>query len=285
MSAHSPTAFHQPGQSMLVVAKDMYRTQLVDAIGPSIVSIFNDIWAKAQTAKSGARLKTFQRMLREIPVWNSNVIKTYVDAILARTPYLPNLLAAVFLSYVKVLASVRLHEHRSNIRVKVPTNESFVHTVLIEAAREFYESVVDRKLVFQRNDKLYKQEVVDQAVDTAVRKLMPVSELLHAYIGAEMDTNRTVSPETDIAMGEQPPDISPTQDRSEHEHDAHSEHDEEPGELEDPGEPEQAEEVDQADEPEEQVEKQISIKQAGLPDEKDHKDAVLFSDAEDEDMA
>ena len=187
-------------RNMLVEAKNLYKQQLMDLIAPFLVGVFNDMWRKIREDPKlprGKRLITFQRVLREVPVWNQNVIGKYVDCVLAKVPYLADLISAVFLSYVKVLASVRVHQSKPNIRVKVPSNEAFVHRCLIEAAREFYEGIAEGRQVFESDNKRAKFGVADMAVEQAIRKLLPVSELLKAYIGEEIDDEGMMSPEVD----------------------------------------------------------------------------------------
>ena len=83
----------------------------------------------------------FQLKLREIPTWNSEVVRQHTAAIEAKVPYLSELVAAAFVSFVKVMSSIKLRagEQKHNIRLTLPTNDAFVHRVFINVARDLYE--------------------------------------------------------------------------------------------------------------------------------------------------
>ena len=218
-------------QQMLLEAKEMYKSRLRDALVPWLVSTFDAMW------RSSKRVVEFQAKLREVPGWNTAIIQKHVNAVLARTPYLLDLVAAVFLSSVKVLASVRLVDTRKDIRVKVPTAEALLHSCLERTAEEIYESIQDGRSTFQRNDKAAKARIAAAGVERSIRDLMPMGELLHAYISEEIDTERTVSPEP-LFASPRAPEPSPLEshttshghghEHEPHEHEPHGERTHEP---------------------------------------------------------
>lgn len=171
---------------MQLDAKNLYVTQLAEVVGPHILkSVASMLDAVCQESGSKVLLR-FQGSLRAVPLWNSEVIRGHAGAIEAKAPYLERLIAVTFLSFVKVMSSVKLRESdRPNIRIKLPTTDAFVHKVFINVARDFYAIP---------STPVAEYEGMRAAVERAIRDMLPIEDILNAYLGTAVDDDNTVSP-------------------------------------------------------------------------------------------
>ena len=175
---------------LLVEAKDQYIHQLAEIIAPYVIHSVNGAYAYAKKhAKYGQTTVEFQKKLKEIPQWNSNTINQQVSAISSKYRFLSDLIAACFVSYVKILSSVKIHAQKPNIRLKLPADDVFVHRVFALSAKEFY---IDPALV--KADRATRMSIVRRSVETAVRDLLPIQDILRAYLGNTVDDDG-VNPE------------------------------------------------------------------------------------------
>ena len=100
-------------------------------------------------------------------------------------------MAAVFVTYVKVLSSIKISSARPNIKLKLPGIESFVHQVYVASAKNFY----DKVYVMQTTNPGEKEKLVADAIEVAVRTLLPLGDVLQAYLTNAVDEDRkTVNP-------------------------------------------------------------------------------------------
>jgi hypothetical protein len=175
---------------LLVEAKDQYIHQLAEIIAPYVIHSVNGAYQYAKKhAKYGQSTVEFQKKLKEIPQWNSNTIHQQVSAISSKYRFLSDLIAACFVSYVKILSSVKIHAQKPNIRLKLPADDVFVHRVFALSAKEFY---IDPALV--KADRATRMGIVRRSVETAVRDLLPIQDILRAYLGNTVDDDG-VNPE------------------------------------------------------------------------------------------
>lgn len=175
---------------LLVEAKDQYIHQLAEIIAPYVIHSVNGAYQYAKKhAKFGQSTVEFQKKLKEIPQWNSNTIHQQVSAISSKYRFLSDLIAACFVSYVKILSSVKIHAQKPNIRLKLPADDVFVHRVFALSAKEFY---IDPSLV--KADRATRMGIVRRSVETAVRDLLPIQDILRAYLGNTVD-DEGVNPE------------------------------------------------------------------------------------------
>jgi len=193
---------NQKLSALLVQAKDEYVSQIADIIAPFVINVVNMMYATAKkNAGFGKPTKDFQRKLKEIPVWNQSMIDAQVVAITNKYKYFPELVAAVFVSYVKILSSVKIHSHKPHIQLKLPADDVFVHHVYITTAKTFY---MDPSLVKSPRD--VRLSIVRNAVESSVRELLPIEQILKAYLGTSIDNEGVKTDEID----EEEIDLSPS---------------------------------------------------------------------------
>lgn len=140
-----------------------------------ILAIFDEVFDRSMAVDG--RITTFQRALKEIPHWTTHIVAQCCDRIQKSCDFLPQLITALFLSHIKILSSIKITKI-SHIRVKVPKREKFLHAVLIETAKAMYED----PLVFRRKDHERKRGIVMHAIDTVVRRFLPLKDVLDAYL-------------------------------------------------------------------------------------------------------
>ncbi len=175
----------------MLEAKREYLTRLCDDLAPFILKDLRATYDAARAKDANKALLNFQNELRAIPKWNAGIIREKTEIIEARCPWLSNLIAAVFVSFIKVMSSVRVSQHeRPNIRLKLPTNDAFVHQVYVETARTFYETP-DR---IRQGDSQSRIAIVQAAIETAVRDQLPLQDILQAYLGKSVDDEGTMAP-------------------------------------------------------------------------------------------
>jgi len=175
---------------LLIDAKREYVGQLTDVLAPYVINHVQALYLASTQANRNAPVLAFQRRLREIQQWNANTIAAHTHEIQSRYSFLADLIAACFVAYVKILSSIKLHQQKPNIRLRLPANDTFVHKVYIHAAREFY---ANPALV--RADRGSKVSLVRTAVEASVRDMLPIEDILKAYLGNTVDSaDHTMNP-------------------------------------------------------------------------------------------
>ena len=118
--------------SVLVAARDEYIEQLKSIIGPLIIQGFNSIYQDSIKLSDNKRvLYKFQELLKEIPHWNQTILQEESKRIKKKCQYIMDIVTAIFVSNVKILASIRLKGNNDNIKVKIPTSDLFIHSIYI----------------------------------------------------------------------------------------------------------------------------------------------------------
>jgi hypothetical protein len=174
---------------LLLDAKEEYLGQVTDVMAPHVLTTFAEMHADAASRHKGRVLLSFQHRLREIPGWNANVVRQKTQDIEVRYKSLGKLIAALFVSVVKIMSTIRLNRDRPNIRLRLPSNDAFVHQVYIQTAREFY---TNPHLIHESRGARIK--TVREGVRAAVREMLPIDDILTAYLGGSVDGDGTMSP-------------------------------------------------------------------------------------------
>ena len=262
--------------NVLVEAKKEYIYQLNTIMCPVMIETFQDIYNEAKKISKGKKvLLTYQKLLREVVNWNNHMVKQHSDKISNTCAWFNDLLAAVFVSYVKIFSSVRLNVGSKKISIKLPTNDVFIHSCYINCAKDIYKDPYvfqDEMTDYDREEKLMSR--LGLCVENTIKELVPVKEILNTYISQDkmsqdLDVSSEIGEDTedpdidDDPMDELPEGALPDPDTVE------------PGEPAEPAEP--AEPTEPA-EPEEVKEVNLDPKN-NQPTTED--DGVLFPDAPD----
>ena len=175
--------------NVLVEAKREYLGQLSHLMCPVMIETFDKIFEEAYTMSKGRKvLIMFQKLLKEVPNWNEGMSKQHTDNIANRCAWFNDLLAAVFVSCVKILSSVRLGKDNKKISLKLPTNETFIQTCYNNIAKDIYKDpyiFTDSQNEHARDEKLFQRFSV--VIEASVRELIPVQQILQTYMNNEKD--------------------------------------------------------------------------------------------------
>jgi hypothetical protein len=181
--------------SVLVAARDEYIEQLKCIICPLIIQGMNSIYEDAINISNGNKtIYKFQELLKEIPKWNQTILQEESKRIKKKCPYIMDIVTAIFVSNVKILASIRLKGKNENIRVKIPTSDIFIHSIYIEAAQQiFYDPFLFYHKTssfgqIQKNKK-HVIEIIRYSVDETIRQMLPFDNILQEYLANALDDN------------------------------------------------------------------------------------------------
>ena len=176
--------------SILVDAKKEYTDQLISLMAPVMIDVFHQMFQEAtKLSKNKNVLQMFQKLLKEVPNWSNAMSKQHTDNITNRCSWFNDLMAAVFVSHVKILSSVRLKSENRKLSLKLPTNDVFVQTVYNNAARELYnDPYVFNEVQSEhvRDKKLFDRFGV--VIEATIKELLPIQHILQTYMG-QMDEN------------------------------------------------------------------------------------------------
>jgi hypothetical protein len=187
--------------NLLVMAKQEYtsflHSILRDKVKGGLLTQYNTAVDEAPSANLA--IKTYQKILKETPLWNQNIVKKETERILGEyRAMFPNLIALIYVAKVKIMASVRVTKGTSYVALSIPSPEAFVHQVYIECAHILYENPTlchlqssDVRLHFERNDVL--QNVVRRGTEEALSIMLPVKDILSEYLNNTMLENSVFS--------------------------------------------------------------------------------------------
>lgn len=170
--------------SVLVDAKKEYTDQLISLMAPVMIDVFHQMFQEATTlSKNKKVLQMFQKLLKEVPNWSNAMSKQHSDRIENKCSWFGDLLAAVFVSHVKILSAVRLQSGNKKLSLKLPTNEVFVQTVYNNAARELYNDpyiFTESQSEYIRDKELFKR--FSEVIESTVKEMIPVQHILQTYM-------------------------------------------------------------------------------------------------------
>ena len=183
----------------LPLARSEFTNHLYHFMNPLIFEGFNSIYSDAQelcekNKKKNETLKYFQIFLKQIPGWNATVLDRETERIKKECPFIMKIVTAIFTSYVKILSSIRIRGKNSNIKIKIPMCDLFIHSVYINSAKViFYEPKLFKDNVDQqtRSDNAKRVNcIIEHAIDETISSLIPIENILQEYIGNIYDDEK-----------------------------------------------------------------------------------------------
>ena len=186
----------------LLAAKNEYTKILTGYLIPLITEGFISMYDESQSEielkkklkdqryTDYSELQIFQDKLRKIPKWNQDLIDTETKRIIisSKCKCFEKLLSAIFISNINVLSTIRIQPIKGLLKIKVPKLKSFIHKCYIECSRELYKVAY----LFDNEDitNIEKQKnirdinkIVKNGIIEAVRKLLPIHDILKSCIG------------------------------------------------------------------------------------------------------
>ena len=192
--------------NILVEAKREYIGQLCLLMCPVMIETYETMYEEAYKLAKGRKvLVMYQKLLKEVPNWSDAMSKQHTDNITNRCAWFNDLLAAVFVSCVKILSAVRLNKDNKKISLKLPTNEVFVQTCYNNVAKDLYRDPYiyhETQNEHARNDKLYERFCV--CIETTVKELIPVQQILQTYMSQTQEGQDLDLEEAEVGDSEDP---------------------------------------------------------------------------------
>jgi hypothetical protein len=162
-----------------------FTKKLCDAMIPSMITTFWEIWLEAKKVSQGkGTLKIFDELLREIKTWNSSISLKHAETIVKTEALFPSLLAAVFVIHVKILSSIRTDKKSKKICIKLPANDVFVQRCYEACAEDIYRrpEVITNSSINEdtRSEQLHERFCVK--IHKVIESLIPTAEILQTYL-------------------------------------------------------------------------------------------------------
>lgn len=179
----------------LVAAKQIYTDQLIGCILPvvyeGLLTLYSGAVEQAETQDD--ILYLFQQELKNVPKWNSDVIRTETKRIEESCDFFNDLLTAVFVSNVRILSSVKLGNKKTKkVNITVPTNDSFVHSIYMNCAKQIYTnpylySINQYDPITDNTTEVYA--IIEKATLDTIRNLLPLKSILESFLGNAMSSD------------------------------------------------------------------------------------------------
>ena len=186
--------------NILAVAHKEFMEQMTDVLTPFLLTTFDELYEKAVIDSNKKNiLKKFQAYVKEIKSWNQGMIVEHTNAIEASCSHFKNLLAMLFVGYVKILSSIRLKDSAGQkIPIRLPKSPDFIYSIYKEVARHIYKDPYwiaedDDEDKVDRMTKL----VNDTCLPEVIKSMSPMAKILETNMGTniptEIETGETLS--------------------------------------------------------------------------------------------
>tara|TARA_B100000768_G_scaffold93270_1_gene87242 strand:- start:3312 stop:4223 length:912 start_codon:yes stop_codon:yes gene_type:complete len=178
--------------NVLVAAKEEYSKQLINCIQPSIYDVLLSIFEDSQ--KNNIRLSVsysnFQKELKAVPHWADYRLEEKISPVSRKFPYLMDLITAIFVSHVKILACVRLKTDDKSVKIKVPSLKSFLHKIIVACSEQIY---YDPQCIHDEKVKMFK--LINESINETIANQIPIEYILSEYLSGAFDEPETKYPE------------------------------------------------------------------------------------------
>ena len=178
--------------NVLVAAKEEYSKQLINCIQPGIYEILLSIFDDSQ--KNNIRLSisysNFQKELKSVPHWADYKLEEKLHSINRKFPYLMDLITAIFVSHVKILACVRLKTDDKSVKIKVPNLNSFLHKIIVSCCEQIY---YNPRCIHDEKTKMFN--LINDCINETIANQIPIEYILNEYLSGAFDEPETKYPE------------------------------------------------------------------------------------------
>lgn len=187
--------------NVLVAAKEEYSKQLINCIQPSIYDILLGIFKDSQ--KNNIRLNVsysnFQKELKSVPHWADYKLEEKLNSINRKFPYLMDLITAIFVSHVKILACVRLKTDDKSVKIKVPSLNLFLHKIIVGCCEQIY---YNPSFIHDEKSKLFM--LINECIHETIANQIPIEYILSEYLSGAFDEPETKYPENNNITEDEP---------------------------------------------------------------------------------
>ena len=202
--------------NFLVDARREYLDQMYLVMCPNIIESFEELYKESYKVSKGKKvLIQFQTFLKEVVNWNDHMIKQHTDNMCNTCSWFNDLLAAVFVSSVKILSAVRLNSVNSKISIKLPTNQVFIHGCFINIAKDLYKSPYifhDDHTEQDRDLELIQR--FSKSIEITVKEMIPIQEILKSCISQEAKQEE-ININSELPEDDEDPDINEEEEEEE----------------------------------------------------------------------
>jgi hypothetical protein len=206
--------------SLYSEARNEYMKQLCAWIVPSLVEFFRAEYNKLSATHGKKTMSVFQTFCAEVPKWNQDVIDKHINDVLdgCRCDYVEELMTAVFIAHTKMLTAIRTNSKQKNLQITLPKLDHFLHRVFTECARTLWKApflfATDLSAIERQKNVIQAESMCAEAMNTAVRSLLPVKNILREYLDdeGESESKRGGAGELDLLEAEElelPPKKNP----------------------------------------------------------------------------
>lgn len=170
--------------NVIVAAKEEYTKQLITLLQPEMYELIKNIFINSQknNIRRSLSYSNFQKELKQVPKWSSYTLEEYLQKINSRYPYLMDLITAIFVSHVKILACVRIKADDKPIKIKVPNLNNFLHKIIINASEQVYYSP---DIINSDKEKLFI--IISTSITDAISNQVPLEYILNEYLSGAFD--------------------------------------------------------------------------------------------------
>lgn len=171
----------------LIDSKKEYLDHLFDLMTEPIVVTFQDMYQHClespETRKKGI-LTAFQDALVSVSAWNHHLIQEHYQKIVAHTgcKYIPELVRALISVQVKINLIANTLSTSSNIKLRIPNAENFVHRCYVDVARAVWKRPYllyhNVRSVEKQQNLLDLEKIIHQSIRTTIRGYVPMEQLI-----------------------------------------------------------------------------------------------------------
>jgi len=187
--------------NVLVAAKEEYTKQLISTIQGGIYDIIKQIYTESQ--KNNIRrlvsYSNFQKELKSVPNWASFKLDEKLHAINSKYPYLMDLVTAIFVSHVKILACVRLKSDDKSVKIKVPNLNTFLHKIIINCSECIYYTP---DIIEDNKTKIF--EIINASINETIANQIPIEYILNEYLSGVFDEEEPTYPDNEDVVEQEP---------------------------------------------------------------------------------
>ena len=181
--------------NVLVAAKEEYTKQLISTIQTGVFDIIKEIYADSQknNIRRDVSYSNFQKDLKAVPNWASFKLEEKLHNLNSKYPYLMDLITAIFVSHVKILACVRLKSDNKSVKIKVPSLNTFLHKILINCSECIYYT----PMIIEENKSVIF-DIINTSINETIANQIPIEYILNEYLSGVFDEEETYPENKDL---------------------------------------------------------------------------------------
>lgn len=186
---------------------------MVPIMREKFIQMYKEALEQARNTRGHVVHNVFKVLLEEVANWNNTMIKEHTDLyVTASKGMLSNILASVFICYVKMLSSaIRMSKDAKKMNITLPTNDNFVHACMNNAALEFIKQMDIFRIERETERNRAIDEVCTHAIIKTIHDIIPINEIFSAYMNcSEHNLSFDTDEVKDVPIDDAPPDEEPS---------------------------------------------------------------------------